>query len=141
MLSLSQPRALRNRLGGMDRTLTLDSLAAIPVGHRVEVSEYAGGAGAAPFAITDLDSGIRYLPSEDVGDARVETVWRGTVRACAVVATAQTHRTRLVVTTRDRSAAEDALAALGAADAAFAAANAEALRWGSKPGNPEPPRP
>ena len=146
----------------MDRTLTLDYAAAIPIGHRVEVTATAGS-----FALADLDTGVRYLPAESLGaDApspvepgytalsAAETVWRGTVISCTIIAGAAQAHTTLVISVgaidehRDdivaggaRSAAEEALEALGGADAALAAAKAEALRWSSTPSNLPPPRP
>lgn len=132
----------------MDRTLTLDYLAAIPVGHRVDVTEFAES-----FAIADLDTGIRYLPSEDVGAATSIATWQGSVLACTVAPGEERPHTTLVVGPVEGESAADAAArerrpaaaeaeeALGGADAAFAAAKAEAMRWSSTPSNLPPPKP
>ncbi|QTV80930.1 hypothetical protein [Microbacterium sp. NIBRBAC000506063] len=81
----------------MDRTLTLDYLAAIPVGHRVDVTEFAES-----FAIADLETGIRYLPSEDVGAATSTATWQGSVLACTV-APARSIRIRPSCSARSRA--------------------------------------
>lgn len=121
----------------MDRTLLLDYAVAIPVGHRVEVSEVG-----AAVALADLDTGIRYLPSERAtGDAPART-WHGRVLACVVAPGARHPHTTLVVTEDEgRPAAAEARVALDGADAALSAANAEAMRWSSTPGDPVRPQP
>ncbi len=123
----------------MDRTLTLDYPAAIPVGHRVEVTEFPSAKAAGEsFAVTDLDTGIHYRPSVGAGTG----TWQGQVLACTVVSGGRRPYTTLVVSVsgasahQQRLAAEEAQEALGGADAALAAARAEALRWGSSPGTP-----
>lgn len=141
------PSARTAYAGGMDRTLTLDYPAAIPVGHRVDVTELAES-----FAVADLDTGIRYLPAGAAGAAGAAN-WQGTVRACMIAPGGQGAHTTLVLgpvegesaaeaAAREvRPAAAEAEEALGGADAAFAAAKAEAMRWSSTPSNLPPPRP
>lgn len=124
----------------MERTLQLDFSAAIPVGHRVEIT----GTDRVT-ALTDLDTGIRYLSGADSGEAR----WQGVVRACTVTTDAAGTRTTLVVdaeaaagaTNTERPAAVEASHALGGAADAYARAQAEVRRWSSAPGDVPPPRP
>lgn len=115
----------------------LDDVVAIPVGHRVEVTE-AGGV----IALADLDTGIRYLPADGTGTGEAPTTWHGRVLACVVAPAAHRSHTTLVVTADEtRPVAAEAREALDGADAAFEAAKAEAMRWGSEPGNPPRPQP
>lgn len=115
----------------------LDYAAAIPVGHRVEVLE----AGTA-IAVADLDSGIRYLPSDAAAVEAVPTTWHGRVLACVLASGSRHPHTTLVVSADEtRPAAEEAAEALDGADTAFAEAMAEARRWSSAPGDPVRPQP
>lgn len=115
----------------MERTITLEYAAPIPVGHRIEVSELAlVKASGSSFAITDLDSGIRYHPEGAV----VTTSWHGRVLACSIAPAARAVRTTLVVSVgQPGPASDEAREALSGADAALAAAKAEAERWSSSP--------
>lgn len=126
----------------MDRALALGYHAAIPVGHRVEIGEFGE-----QFAVVDLDTGIRYLPAGDLGAVTPGATWQGRVQACTVSHSAEHPHTMLVVAAESDGAAdqtaqtpaEEAIEALGGADAAFAAAMAEAQRWSSTPVEPVQP--
>lgn len=120
----------------MERTITLDYPAPIPVGHRVAITDLASvKAAGESFAITDLDTGVRYQPTSAVAT----TTWHGRVLSCLLEPAAKGIRTTLVVSVGEPSpAADEAREALGGADAALAAAKAEAERWSSSPwGLPE----
>ncbi len=117
----------------MERTLTLGYPAAIPVGHRVEVAEITPAKGAGEsFAVADLDTGIRWHP-----EGTVTEVWQGNVLACTITPGARTTGTTLVVEIgQERPTGVEAREALDAAASAFAAAQAEAVRWSSAPWGP-----
>lgn len=112
----------------MEHTLVLDYFAPIPVGHRVEFSAIERAKGET-YSVTDLDSGIQYLP----GDAGTHT-WQGVVVSCVVTPGAKP-KTTLVVDNRQGKGAAAAQEALEGADAALSEARAEAARWSSKPWN------
>nr|WP_201470151.1 hypothetical protein [Microbacterium hydrocarbonoxydans] len=123
----------------MDRKLVLDAQVAIPVGHRVEVTEHVVEATGKPavLLIVDLETGIRYRRE---GAPLGELVrWFGRVIDCTVTIGGRTAYTALAVDTDgDGSGAAGAEAALLGADAAVDAAKAQAARWGGGDRKPEP---
>ena len=123
----------------MDRKLVLDAQVAIPVGHRVEVTEHVVEATGKPavLLIVDLETGIRYRRE---GVALGELVrWFGRVVDCTVTIGGRTAYTALAIDTDgDGSGAAGAEAALLGADAAVEAAKAQAARWGGGDRLPEP---
>jgi hypothetical protein len=119
----------------MDRLLALPAQVALPLGHRVEVTEHTDPTTdeRVVLAVVDLDTGIRYRrPEEPRGDV---SRWIGRILECTVVLAGSGTRTALLVDPIG-PAATGAKVALRGADAAADAAKAEADRWG---GSDRPP--
>lgn len=113
---------------------------ALPVGHRVEVSEHLDPRTEEPVVLTvvDLDTGIRYRRGDEPrGEV---THWIGRVLECTV-AVGGAPRTSLLIDPIGPSASGAGIALRGA-DAAVSAAKAEADRWGGtdRPPAEEPER-
>ncbi|MCT1365887.1 MULTISPECIES: hypothetical protein [unclassified Microbacterium] len=118
----------------MDRMLVFAGQVALPVGHRVEVSELVDPQTDEPVVLSllDLDTGIRYRRAEE---PRAEvTHWIGRVLDCTV-AVGVAPRTSLLLDPIGPSASGAGIALRGA-DEAVNAAKAEADRWG---GSDRPP--
>lgn len=125
----------------MDRTLLFFGQVALPVGHRIEVTEHvdADTAQQVVLSLVDLDTGIRYRRGEEQRGA--VSRWIGRVLECTVAMSAGGVRTTLLVDPIGPAATE-AGDALRGADAAVEAAKAEADRWGGtdRPPPEEPER-
>ena len=125
----------------MDRSLELPASMALPVGHRVEVTELTDPVSERMIvhSVVDLDTGIRYRRPEEVrGEI---SRWIGRVLECTVFVSGAGSRTSLLVDPVG-PAASGAKVALRGADAAVEAAKAEADRWGGtdRPPAEEPER-
>lgn len=125
----------------MDRMLVFAGQIALPLGHRVEVTEHSGGDDSEPLvlSVVDLDTGIRYRRSEEFRGA--VSRWIGRVLECTVTVSGGVTRTALLVDPVGPAASEAGVALRGA-DAAVEAAKAEADRWGGtdRPPAEEPER-
>lgn len=112
----------------MDRLLVFAGQVALPVGHRVEVSEHLDPRTEEPvvLSLVDLDTGIRYRRGEH--QAAEVTHWIGRVLECTV-AVGGAPRTSLLIDPIGPSNSGAGIALRGA-DAAVNAAKAEADRWG-----------
>lgn len=119
----------------MDRVLVVTAQIAIPLGHRVDVTEQIDPltADVVVAAVVDLDTGVQYRRA---GDPRGETSrWIGRVVDCVVTIGGQRACTTLTIDPIGPGAT-GAKVALRGADAAADAAKAEADRWG---GSDRPP--
>ncbi|MEW2460175.1 hypothetical protein AB0872_05745 [Microbacterium sp. NPDC047426] len=125
----------------MDRMLVFAGQVALPLGHRIEVTEHDEGEGreSIVLSVVDLDTGIRYRRGEEARGALSR--WIGRVLECTVTVSGGVTRTALLVDPVGPAASEAGVALRGA-DAAVEAAKAEADRWGGtdRPPAEEPER-